>query len=578
MCGIAGVVGTESAREVVDRMVDRLHHRGPDDRGVWCSDGASSRPHPAVDPRSVAGRPPADGPTAPSRSPTTARSTTSASCGASCRARSSPTATPRCCCSLLSRTATACLLDGCAGCSPSPSGTSGRRRLFAARDRLGIKPLYYRPLERRARVRLGDQGAARARPPGSRVGRPCATTSPTGTSRRPKTIYRGHPRAAAGPHPGLAGRRARASIAGGSPSAAVTVTDMDEATERLDELLGRRRADAHPRRRAGRRVPVRRHRLDHDGGVRRPAPRPSRSASEVGHRDEARWRAGSPSTSAPTTTKRWRECGRPRCRARDPGPVFSTSRSETPASWSTWLVVPLARRHVTVALCGEGGDELFCGYQWYRRWFEPRADTRRSACSRAALPPFSQLGRSLHRRVGSRARTVRRLPEPVHRRAEAGAAGPGRSPRTTTTTCGSSATTGASDLEPLKRLQWADLHTYLAGDLLTKVDRASMAHSLEVRPPLLDHRLVEFALSLDTSLLLDSDAARGKLVVRTADGGPGARRASSTGRSEASTCRSGAGWRAVRSCCAAPSIGSPTPESSAGRAPPASRTSRRGRC
>jgi asparagine synthase (glutamine-hydrolysing) len=70
------------------------------------------------------------------------------------------------------------------------------------------------------------------------------------------------------------------------------------------------------------------------------------------------------------------------------------------------------------------------------------------------------------------------------------------------------------DLDPLKRMQWADLHTYLPGDLLTKVDRASMAHSLEVRPPLLDHRLVEFALTVDAALLRDVPGNRGKLIVR----------------------------------------------------------------
>jgi asparagine synthase (glutamine-hydrolysing) len=70
------------------------------------------------------------------------------------------------------------------------------------------------------------------------------------------------------------------------------------------------------------------------------------------------------------------------------------------------------------------------------------------------------------------------------------------------------------DLEPLKRLQWADIHTWLPGDLMMKVDRASMAHSLEVRPPLLDHRLVEFALSVDTRLLRDVEGNRGKLIVR----------------------------------------------------------------
>jgi asparagine synthase (glutamine-hydrolysing) len=68
------------------------------------------------------------------------------------------------------------------------------------------------------------------------------------------------------------------------------------------------------------------------------------------------------------------------------------------------------------------------------------------------------------------------------------------------------------ELHPVKCLQWADLHTYLPEDILTKADRASMAVSLEVRPPLLDHPLVEFALKVHPELM--SDGSKGKLLMR----------------------------------------------------------------
>ena len=66
----------------------------------------------------------------------------------------------------------------------------------------------------------------------------------------------------------------------------------------------------------------------------------------------------------------------------------------------------------------------------------------------------------------------------------------------------------------MSRLRWLDVNTDLAEGLLTKVDRTSMARSLEVRPPLLDHRLVEFMLSVDPALLVDESKRRGKLLVR----------------------------------------------------------------
>jgi asparagine synthase (glutamine-hydrolysing) len=60
----------------------------------------------------------------------------------------------------------------------------------------------------------------------------------------------------------------------------------------------------------------------------------------------------------------------------------------------------------------------------------------------------------------------------------------------------------------LAALQYRDLHTYLPLDILTKVDRATMAHSLEARPPLLDHRLVEFAATVPARFRLRDDTTK----------------------------------------------------------------------
>jgi len=68
--------------------------------------------------------------------------------------------------------------------------------------------------------------------------------------------------------------------------------------------------------------------------------------------------------------------------------------------------------------------------------------------------------------------------------------------------------------DPLSQVQYADFKTYLPGDILTKVDRASMANSLEVRVPLLDHTLVEWAARLPSYLKLHG--REGKYIFKTA--------------------------------------------------------------
>jgi asparagine synthase (glutamine-hydrolysing) len=182
------------------------------------------------------------------------------------------------------------------------------------------------------------------------------------------------------------------------------------------------------------------------------------------------------------------------------------------AAWSNYLIAEFARREVTVALSGEGGDEVFCGYPRY--W--SRIGARSNVLNRSlagVLPPLTRFASSMQRHayVGLPAFAAA-LGGMTAAQIDALLAEPWRE-------------SGYDYLwfyrqfwregaDGLVQLRWLDLHTDLAEGLLTKVDRSSMAHSLEVRPPLLDHRLVEFMLSVDPALLVDRRRRRGKLLVR----------------------------------------------------------------
>jgi asparagine synthase (glutamine-hydrolysing) len=182
------------------------------------------------------------------------------------------------------------------------------------------------------------------------------------------------------------------------------------------------------------------------------------------------------------------------------------------AAWSNYLIAQFARREVIVALSGEGGDEVFCGYPRYWSSVGARSSVLNRALARW-LPPLSRLGASMQRHAYTG------LP------AFAAALGGMPQAQIDRLLARDWRESGYDYLwfyrqfwregeDPLVQLRWLDLHTSLAEGLLTKVDRTSMAHSLEVRPPLLDHRLVEFMLSVDPSLLVDRRRRRGKLLER----------------------------------------------------------------
>ncbi|HUP24296.1 MAG TPA: asparagine synthase (glutamine-hydrolyzing) [Thermoanaerobaculia bacterium] len=177
----------------------------------------------------------------------------------------------------------------------------------------------------------------------------------------------------------------------------------------------------------------------------------------------------------------------------------------------TYMVSKLAAGEVTVVLSGDGGDELFAGYDRYlverhQRWnrFRPKPLRSLAGTVGAAMPEGAR-GREYLRHlalVGTEryedAGTLfkldqrRRLYRGDVFETVRGAAGASTSPM------------GADDSDRhwLSTLQRLDLENYLPLDILTKVDRMSMAHSIEARVPLLDHVLVELAAKVPPELLL----------------------------------------------------------------------------
>jgi asparagine synthase (glutamine-hydrolysing) len=185
----------------------------------------------------------------------------------------------------------------------------------------------------------------------------------------------------------------------------------------------------------------------------------------------------------------------------------------------TFLVSHLARKDVTVALSGDGGDELFGGYTRYdelRRVAELSPVTRTMLGRVGMALPHAIYGRN---RLLDLARTVRgryasTVAFPV-REAEGGvlrAEIAERVPRHDALL--DDWFDQASGRDFMTQLMVVDILTYLPGDILTKVDRMSMAVSLEARVPLLDHHVVEFAMSLPASLKLRDGV--GKWVLREA--------------------------------------------------------------
>ncbi len=175
----------------------------------------------------------------------------------------------------------------------------------------------------------------------------------------------------------------------------------------------------------------------------------------------------------------------------------------------TYLVSELASGEVKVALSGEGGDELFGGYYTYvADLLAPRVGRLATLASPLveALPSSdARVGFDYKAKRFARAAALpplerhhawKEIFSAQRRGALLGGGDPGWDP----VDLYRERYAETSDAEPLARMQDVDLGIYLVDDLLVKTDRLSMAHSLELRVPFLDQRVAEFALALPTPL------------------------------------------------------------------------------
>lgn len=166
-----------------------------------------------------------------------------------------------------------------------------------------------------------------------------------------------------------------------------------------------------------------------------------------------------------------------------------------PAILPTWHVSRTTKEHVTVALSGDGGDELFAGYNWYRRvQSTPR---REAAWLVERLRRRLGIGRAWPHGCGNEFEYYQLLHCATFSQCELQELFPDWKAELSEAAPGQMFEPWSDPQAPAgRRWQIIDLNTYLVDNNLTRVDRASMAHGLEVRVPLLDHRLVEFAFSL----------------------------------------------------------------------------------
>ncbi len=416
---------------------------------------------------------------------------------------------------------------------------AGRRRLFLARDRLGIKPLYYARLGNGMLIFASELKALLAHPRLPRAIDPTAVEDffALGYVPDPKTIYRGVAKLPPG-HFLMVER------AGARPLQPRRYWNLRfgphqklSAEETAEQLIVRLREAVRLRMIAD--VPLG---AFLSGGVdssavvalmatqsRDPVNTCSVAFGE-GRYDETRY--------ALQVASQYRT--RHQARTADPlehdlvdrlAGVYDEPFADSSAL-PTLIVCQLARQDVTVALSGDGGDEVFAGYRRYR-WhhYEEQVRSRLPAGLRRGL--FGPLGRLYPKldwapsvlrakttlqaiardSIEAYAHSVSIIDESVRARLFAPALHRELQGYRTGALFRTLAAEAESD-HHLEQVQYVDFKSYLAGGILTKVDRASMACGLEVRVPILDHRFVEWAATLPPQQKLT--LRQGKAIFKTA--------------------------------------------------------------
>lgn len=192
----------------------------------------------------------------------------------------------------------------------------------------------------------------------------------------------------------------------------------------------------------------------------------------------------------------------------------------------TYRVCQLARKHVTVALSGDGADELMAGYRRYRAHLnedrfrqmlplgvrKPIFGTLGQVYPKLDWAPRVFRGKTTFQSMGMSSvegylNSISILRQDERRRLFSSDYVKSLDGYTSLEVFERHAQR-TKGMDPMKVVQYLDMKTYLVGDILTKVDRASMAHSLEVRVPILDHKFVEWAFNAPSSANLKNTVGK----------------------------------------------------------------------